>query len=147
MDKIEAIAEEFIDENAGDTPDTLQLDTVPLEDIHRENGGVVGAVHKCPTYDCLAYYSVRNERDHFYWKGKAYPIDDTIVERLTELGVEKVFIGQTDKQSVLEFDFQQYRECQDGETIHHPPYAKQRYTPRENAVRKWPNHTGTLFVD
>lgn len=100
----------------------------------------VAEVYDCPTYDCTAYYAVRNI---LYQKKNGYAIDDDILQELDDLGAEKIFIGLRKEKSILEFDLKQYLDCEtfdDG-------FGVQRCASKDNALRVWPNAVGSVIQE
>jgi hypothetical protein len=130
-----------------DEPTALVLEDTDGTVLRREKDGMpVARVYDCPTYDCKAYYAVKDEQTHFYNKSKGYAIDDSILFELEENGVEKVFIGLKAEKTVLEFNLPQYLNYEDGEKFNHG-FGDQRVTPKDNAVREWPNAVGSVEPD
>lgn len=81
------------------------------------NGKIVGEVKNG------VYLTVRDKNKHFFWKGKGYPISESVLKRLKELEVKVIRIVEKPSGKVFECDLELYLY---GKSFHEAGYDAER---------------------
>lgn len=111
---------------------------------HGERTRTVGWIGLCPERECRAYASARNSEGHKIHKLDAWGISESVLERLGALGVGRVFIVETDTDTVREFTMRAWKSAANvPDGIASEP---QRYLGDDNAVATWPDHRGEFYL-
>ena len=95
--------------------------------IKRSDGRVVGIFKEG------VYETTRKQKDHYYWLGKGYPIDVSVLEQLEALSCHTIVINEilSDYRTRKHyFTLEQYLNASE---FHHPPYEPQKCVPLEES--------------
>ena len=95
--------------------------------IKRNDGKVVGQFRDG------FYETTRNQKDHYYWKGRGYPIDVAILEQLKSLSCHTIVIAEVLSTKRTRKHYFAFNDYWDAEAFHHPPYEPQKCVPLKSA--------------
>lgn len=116
-------------------------------------GKLAGFICRDRSRDCTSYTTLRRG-PHFYRNKQAYAISDSILDRLVDADVARIYVHEgTDDvdEDVYEFTTRQYVE--EGKPVPDsdlhddgPEWDPQTYVTLDEYVHKWPGHSSGLFV-
>lgn len=101
-----------------------------------------------PERDCLGFVTQRDSHAHRIRKFDAYALSVSVLNTLTDLGVERVFIHETDTGDVYEFlldDFTEWGKPVPDDVLEHPS-DPQRYHSRDDPAALWSGHASAFYV-
>jgi len=118
----------------------------PIEVNNQRRGGWWGA---CPGRGCLGYATERDSYAHRLRELGAYAISVNVLQKIQTLGVERVFVVETDTGTILEYRIEQFLE--EGEAVPdeylQDIYDPQRFAGTELAAGRWEDAFGAFYRD
>jgi len=95
--------------------------------ITRSDGKVVG------TFEDGVYETTRKQKGHYYWKGKGYPIDVSVLEQLQALSCHTIVINEILSEYRARKHYFTLEQYMNAAEFHYPPYEPQKCVSLEEA--------------